>query len=160
MIIGTANCVWIWLCFLRGPSVINLNCLDGLVLSLIVHIRNYLILLHDSLSYPSIAGPWVFDESPLFCFFLPNLQENLNHVKNLELDTWLDLAAIYIKLSRWHDAELCLSKSEAISAFSASRWHATGNHALVFYSYQNPYWLTIHLLLNHTYGKTLYRRRT
>ncbi|KAH6766653.1 no pollen germination related 2 [Perilla frutescens var. hirtella] len=54
------------------------------------------------------------------------LKENRNHVKNLELDTWLDLASIYIKLSRWHDAELCLSKSKAISAFSASRWHATG----------------------------------
>ncbi|XP_042017795.1 protein NPGR2-like [Salvia splendens] len=54
------------------------------------------------------------------------LKENHNHIKNLELDTWLGLASIYIKLSRWHDAELCLSKSETITAFSASRWHATG----------------------------------
>ncbi|KAG6434556.1 hypothetical protein SASPL_106194 [Salvia splendens] len=54
------------------------------------------------------------------------LKENRNRIKNLELDTWLGLASIYIKLSRWHDAELCLSKSEGITAFSASRWHTTG----------------------------------
>ncbi|KAG6403099.1 hypothetical protein SASPL_135316 [Salvia splendens] len=54
------------------------------------------------------------------------LKENHNHIKKLELDTWLGLASIYIKLSRWHDAELCISKSETITAFSASRWHATG----------------------------------
>ncbi|KAL0435563.1 UNVERIFIED_CONTAM: protein NPGR2 [Sesamum radiatum] len=53
-------------------------------------------------------------------------KEDRSHIQNLELETWHDLASIYIKLSRWHDAELCLSKSEAISAFSASRWHAAG----------------------------------
>ncbi|KAL8547913.1 hypothetical protein ACS0TY_007283 [Phlomoides rotata] len=54
------------------------------------------------------------------------LKENRNHVNNLELETWHDLASIYIKLSRWHDAELCLLKSEGICTFNASRWHATG----------------------------------
>ncbi|XP_011080086.1 protein NPGR2 [Sesamum indicum] len=54
------------------------------------------------------------------------LKEDRSHIQNLELETWHDLASIYIKLCRWHDAELCLSKSEAISAFSASRWHAAG----------------------------------
>lgn len=65
----------------------------------------------------------LFDRKPI----LPNWQENRDHVKNLELDTWHDLASIYMKLSRWHDAELCLLKSEGICAFNASRWHATGN---------------------------------
>ncbi|KAL0304991.1 UNVERIFIED_CONTAM: protein NPGR2 [Sesamum angustifolium] len=54
------------------------------------------------------------------------LKEDRSHIQNLELETWHDLASIYIKLCRWHDAELCLSKSEAISAFSASRWHTAG----------------------------------
>ncbi|XP_048129095.1 protein NPGR2 isoform X2 [Rhodamnia argentea] len=46
--------------------------------------------------------------------------------KSLELDTWNDLANVYTSLSQWRDAEVCLSKSEAISPFSASRWHSTG----------------------------------
>ncbi|KAI3449806.1 hypothetical protein Pfo_006471 [Paulownia fortunei] len=54
------------------------------------------------------------------------LKDNRNHINNLELETWHDLASIYIKLSRWHDAELCILKSEAISALSARRWHAAG----------------------------------
>ncbi|CAA0823945.1 no pollen germination related 2 [Striga hermonthica] len=54
------------------------------------------------------------------------VKENLNYISNLELETWHDLASIYIKLSRWHDAELCVSKSAAIGALSALRWHAAG----------------------------------
>ncbi|CAI9770568.1 unnamed protein product [Fraxinus pennsylvanica] len=53
-------------------------------------------------------------------------KENKNHRKNLEMETWHDLASIYIRLSQWRDAEICLSKSEAISPFSASRWHTAG----------------------------------
>ncbi|KAL9436135.1 hypothetical protein AB3S75_022238 [Citrus x aurantiifolia] len=49
-----------------------------------------------------------------------------NHARSLELEVWLDLAFIYINLSQWHDAEICLSKSEAISSYSASKCHATG----------------------------------
>ncbi|GFP82930.1 tetratricopeptide repeat protein 7b [Phtheirospermum japonicum] len=53
-------------------------------------------------------------------------QENRNYISSLELETWHDLASIYIKLSRWHDAEICISKYAAISALSALRWHASG----------------------------------
>ncbi|KAG8389176.1 hypothetical protein BUALT_Bualt02G0201800 [Buddleja alternifolia] len=53
-------------------------------------------------------------------------KKSRDNIKNLELETWHDLASIYIILSQWHDAELCLSKSEAICAFSASRWHSAG----------------------------------
>lgn len=49
-----------------------------------------------------------------------------NHIRNLELDTWHDLANVYISSSQWRDAEVCLSKSEAIDYYSASRWHTTG----------------------------------
>ncbi|KAI3442114.1 TPR_REGION domain-containing protein [Psidium guajava] len=52
--------------------------------------------------------------------------KNRGQHKSLELDTWNDLANVYTSLSRWRDAEVCLSKSEAISPFSASRWHSTG----------------------------------
>ncbi|KAI4342656.1 hypothetical protein MLD38_027252 [Melastoma candidum] len=46
--------------------------------------------------------------------------------KMLEAETWNDLANVYTSLSQWRDAEICLSKSEAINPFSASRWHSTG----------------------------------
>ncbi|KAI8523092.1 hypothetical protein RHMOL_Rhmol13G0047400 [Rhododendron molle] len=49
-----------------------------------------------------------------------------NHGRTLELETWHDLASVYISLSQWDDAEICLSKSEAISHHSASRWHVRG----------------------------------
>lgn len=45
----------------------------------------------------------------------------------LELQTWHDLASIYISLSQWNDAEMCLSKAKTISPNSASRWHALGS---------------------------------
>ncbi|MCL7051222.1 hypothetical protein MKW94_009394 [Papaver nudicaule] len=61
----------------------------------------------------------------------PGLQKNLKggsgiHDRNLEVDIWHDLAKVYISLSQWRDAEVCLSKSEAVSPYSASRWHTTG----------------------------------
>lgn len=46
--------------------------------------------------------------------------------RSLELDTWHDLAYVYLSLSQWHDAEICLSKSQAISSYSAARYHAMG----------------------------------
>nr|AJT59694.1 No pollen germination related 2 protein [Dimocarpus longan] len=49
-----------------------------------------------------------------------------NPPRSLELDVWHDLAFVFIKLSQWHDAEICLSKSKAISAYSATRCHAYG----------------------------------
>jgi len=45
----------------------------------------------------------------------------------MEIEIWHDLAYLYISLSRWHDAEVCLSKSKAIKLYSASRCHAIGN---------------------------------
>ncbi|KAE8730621.1 hypothetical protein F3Y22_tig00002919pilonHSYRG00269 [Hibiscus syriacus] len=46
--------------------------------------------------------------------------------RSFEQEIWHDLAYLYISLSRWQDAEICLSKSKAISSFSAVRDHATG----------------------------------
>ncbi|KAB2040041.1 hypothetical protein ERO13_D02G046900v2 [Gossypium hirsutum] len=46
--------------------------------------------------------------------------------RGLEMETWHDLANVYISLSQWQDAEVCLSKSKAISPFSATRWYSTG----------------------------------
>ncbi|CAK9162191.1 unnamed protein product [Ilex paraguariensis] len=54
------------------------------------------------------------------------LKDGGNHNKSLELETWHDLAFVYISLSQWHDAEICLSKSKAFSGGSASRWHTAG----------------------------------
>ncbi|XVF81026.1 hypothetical protein PTKIN_Ptkin15bG0123300 [Pterospermum kingtungense] len=46
--------------------------------------------------------------------------------RSFEQDIWHDLAYLYISLSQWRDAEICLSKSKAISSYSAVRSHATG----------------------------------
>ncbi|KAL3604569.1 hypothetical protein D5086_005428 [Populus alba] len=53
-------------------------------------------------------------------------KDNGNPPSHLELEVWHDLASVYMRLSRWHDAETCLSKSKAISSYSASRCHTTG----------------------------------
>lgn len=44
----------------------------------------------------------------------------------LEMETWHDLANLYMSLSQWQDAEVCLSKSEALCPDSASRCHSRG----------------------------------
>ncbi|CAI9118112.1 OLC1v1019638C3 [Oldenlandia corymbosa var. corymbosa] len=49
-----------------------------------------------------------------------------NNNRSLEMETWHDLANVYTSLSQWQDAEVCLSKSEAINPHSASRLHSTG----------------------------------
>ncbi|KAK9287593.1 hypothetical protein L1049_016028 [Liquidambar formosana] len=54
------------------------------------------------------------------------LKSRGNHDRSLEMETWHDLANVYTSLSQWRDAEVCLSKSKAISPHSASRWHSTG----------------------------------
>ncbi|KAK6785908.1 hypothetical protein RDI58_014433 [Solanum bulbocastanum] len=58
------------------------------------------------------------------------LEENLKKEKDfnrtMEMETWHDLAFIYIKSSQWQDAEFCISKSEAISCYSASRLYIAG----------------------------------
>ena len=42
------------------------------------------------------------------------------------MQTWHDLAIVYMKLSQWHDSEACLLKSETITYYSAPRLHITG----------------------------------
>ncbi|KAL8481090.1 hypothetical protein ACS0TY_027575 [Phlomoides rotata] len=54
------------------------------------------------------------------------LKDKQNKVASLEMETWHDLANVYTSLSQWRDAEICLSKSEAISPHSASRLHSAG----------------------------------
>ncbi|XP_075655512.1 protein NPGR2-like isoform X3 [Castanea sativa] len=54
------------------------------------------------------------------------LKNRRNHDRSLEMETWHDLANVYTSLSQWRDAEVCLSKSQAINPYSASRWHSTG----------------------------------
>lgn len=46
--------------------------------------------------------------------------------KILEMETWHDLANVYTSLSKWRDAEVCLSKSEALCPHSASRCYSRG----------------------------------
>lgn len=54
------------------------------------------------------------------------LMKGNNHDRSLEVQTWHDLADVYTKMSEWRDAEVCLSKSEAISPHCAPRWHMIG----------------------------------
>lgn len=68
----------------------------------------------------------------LFSVYLWQSRRSLD--RNLELETWHDLANVYTSLSQWRDAEVCLSKSSAISPHSASRWHSTGIlHFIIFF---------------------------
>ncbi|KAF7818456.1 Protein NPGR2 [Senna tora] len=53
-------------------------------------------------------------------------KENRDDARKLEVEIWHDLAYVYISLSQWQDAEICLSKSKAIKLYTASRCHATG----------------------------------
>ncbi|TKY52762.1 Tetratricopeptide repeat protein 7A [Spatholobus suberectus] len=53
-------------------------------------------------------------------------KDNRDRARNLEVEIWHDIAYVYINLSQWHDAEVCLSKSMAIKPLSASRCHAIG----------------------------------
>ncbi|KAG6476357.1 protein NPGR2-like [Zingiber officinale] len=46
--------------------------------------------------------------------------------RSLELQTWYDLTNVYISMSQWRDAEVCLKNFKAINPYSALAWHATG----------------------------------
>ncbi|XP_062205142.1 protein NPGR2-like [Phragmites australis] len=46
--------------------------------------------------------------------------------RSLEIETWYDLALLYLGMSQWRDAEVCVSKIRAISPYSALTWHVTG----------------------------------
>ncbi|KAK6786843.1 hypothetical protein RDI58_015368 [Solanum bulbocastanum] len=54
------------------------------------------------------------------------LKNMRNNSRSLEMETWHDLANVYTNLSQWHDAEVCLIKSEAINPHSDSRCHSAG----------------------------------
>lgn len=54
------------------------------------------------------------------------LLQDKHTIASLEMETWHDLANVYTSLSQWRDAEICLSKSEAINPHSASRLHSAG----------------------------------
>ncbi|KAE8668799.1 Detected protein of unknown function [Hibiscus syriacus] len=53
------------------------------------------------------------------------VQVQRSFVENFELEIWHDLAYLYISLSQYRDAEICLSKSKTINSYSAVRNHAT-----------------------------------
>ncbi|KAG2548529.1 hypothetical protein PVAP13_9KG191000 [Panicum virgatum] len=46
--------------------------------------------------------------------------------KGLEIETWYDLALLYLGMAQWRDAEVCVLKIRSISPYSALAWHATG----------------------------------
>ncbi|KAL8139611.1 hypothetical protein V2J09_005632 [Rumex salicifolius] len=54
------------------------------------------------------------------------LKTNREHDRLLEMETWQDLANVYTRLLQWRDAEVCLSKSQALFPYSAARWHCVG----------------------------------
>lgn len=45
---------------------------------------------------------------------------------SLEIETWYDLALLYLRMSQWRDAEVCVSKIRTISPYSALAWHVKG----------------------------------
>lgn len=54
--------------------------------------------------------------------------------RSLEIETWYDLANVYISMLQWKDAEECISKLKTISPYSALGWHATGTIMYYLYS--------------------------
>ncbi|KAJ0982138.1 hypothetical protein J5N97_010393 [Dioscorea zingiberensis] len=46
--------------------------------------------------------------------------------RKIEMEAWLDLSAIYMKLGSWADSHVCLAKAKSIGLFSPESWHATG----------------------------------
>lgn len=54
------------------------------------------------------------------------LKTSREHDRFLEMETWQDLANVYTRLLQWRDAEVCLTKSQALFPYSASRWHSLG----------------------------------
>ncbi|KAJ7979822.1 tetratricopeptide repeat protein 7A-like [Quillaja saponaria] len=54
------------------------------------------------------------------------LKNEGNRDRRKEIEIWHDLANLYTSLSQWRDAEVCLSKSQGIHPYSASRWHSKG----------------------------------
>ncbi|WOL11640.1 tetratricopeptide repeat protein 7A [Canna indica] len=55
-----------------------------------------------------------------------SLISEVNTVKNLEMEVWLDLASLYTKLGAWNDSYVCLDKANSIELFSPKFWHYKG----------------------------------
>lgn len=62
----------------------------------------------------------------MILIFFVKMGYGKHQLKSLEMETWHDLAMVYMKLSQWRDAEACLLKSENIGYYNASRLHITG----------------------------------
>lgn len=84
--------------------------------NLLIHTLFYLFCFHVHLRYSEYH-------------FHP--QGKQNNIASLEMETWHDLANVYTSLSQWRDAEICLSKSEAINPHSASRLHSAGRSCFI-----------------------------
>jgi hypothetical protein len=56
----------------------------------------------------------------------------VEELKSTEMEIWLDLASIYIKLESWQDANLCLEKAKCSQLLSPKYWHVQGNTALKY----------------------------
>lgn len=54
--------------------------------------------------------------------------------RNLDMEAWQDLSAIYTSLGLWPDAEICVNKAKLIEFYSPSTWHATGNSHFILLS--------------------------
>ncbi|KAL5210988.1 hypothetical protein ABZP36_006611 [Zizania latifolia] len=52
--------------------------------------------------------------------------DKVESLQKLEMEAWLDLASIYIKLEAWHDSNICLDKAKSINFFSPKCWHVGG----------------------------------
>jgi ATP-dependent RNA helicase DHX36 len=57
-----------------------------------------------------------------YCFVQGKKDDN-----GLEIETWYDLALLYLGMAQWRDAEVCVLKIRSISPCSALAWHATGD---------------------------------
>jgi tetratricopeptide repeat protein 7 len=62
------------------------------------------------------------------CLFSYQVEE----LKSIEKEVWLDLASIYIKLESWQDANLCLQKAKCNQLSSSKYWHVQGNTTLKY----------------------------
>ncbi|KAL6013041.1 hypothetical protein ACLOJK_003531 [Asimina triloba] len=57
------------------------------------------------------------DQSEQFSF-------EVKAAEKLEMESWEDLAKIYMELRSWPDAKVCLNKAKAIQFYSPNTWHA------------------------------------
>ncbi|KAJ4774260.1 no pollen germination related 2 [Rhynchospora pubera] len=52
--------------------------------------------------------------------------KGINNDRTIEMETWYDLAHVYLSMKQLKDVELCLSRLKAIRSYSSLYWHATG----------------------------------